>query len=75
LELLKKGCDEVLKAFDNDFKKELVAYQGKPYKIHHAEVNEKIRKIKKLIRINQAGEFYLPLQINYYERKSKFSKK
>ena len=49
LELLKKGCDEVLVAFDNHFKKELLAYQKKPYDIHHSEVKEKIRRIRKLI--------------------------
>jgi len=49
LDLLKKGCDEVLAAFDNHFKEELLAYPGKPYNIHHTEVKEKIRKIRKLL--------------------------
>ena len=31
LSLLREGCDEVLEAFDNYLKKELVAYQGKPF--------------------------------------------
>lgn len=48
LELLKEGCNEVLEAFDNHFKKELLAYQKKPYDIHHAEVKEKIRKIRNI---------------------------
>lgn len=49
LELLKEGCNEVLAAFDNHFKKELLTYQKKPYDIHHAEVKEKIRKIRNLL--------------------------
>ena len=48
-ELLKEGCDEVLAAFENHFKKELLAHQGKPYDVHYAEVKEKIRKIRGLI--------------------------
>ena len=50
LELLKAGCEEVLAAFDNHFKPHLLALPYKPYKIHHAEVKEKIRKIRGLIQ-------------------------
>jgi hypothetical protein len=49
LGLLKKGCDEVLEAFSGYLKPNLLAYRYKPYDIHHAEVKEKIRKIKGLI--------------------------
>jgi len=49
LALLKEGCDEVLAAFEKHFRKELLAYQNKPYNIHYAEVKEKIRRIRKLI--------------------------
>ena len=50
LELLKEGCDEVLAAFDSHFKKELIAYQGKPYSVHRSEVEEKIRRVRNLIQ-------------------------
>jgi len=49
LKLLKEGCDEVLAAFDNHFKKELLAYQKKPYDIHYAKVKEKIKRIRSLL--------------------------
>jgi len=49
LELLKEGCDEVLAAFEKHFRKELLAYQKKPYNIHYSEAKEKIRRIRKLI--------------------------
>jgi len=49
LELLKEGCEEVLTAFKKHFRKELLAYQKKPYNIHYAETKEKIRRIRKLI--------------------------
>jgi len=49
LGLLKEGCEEVLAAFGNHFKKELLFYQKKPYDIHCAEAKEKIRRIRKLI--------------------------
>jgi hypothetical protein len=55
LSLLKEGCNEVEEAFDNLFQKELLAYQVKPFSEHHAEVKQKISKIRKLI---QQGEFY-----------------
>jgi hypothetical protein len=44
-----------LAAFDNHFKRELLAYQKKPYDIHHAEAKEKIRKIRKLIQQENYG--------------------
>ena len=50
LNLLEEGCEEVLTVFDNHFKRELLAYQAIPYSIHHAEVKEKISKIKRLIQ-------------------------
>jgi len=50
LGLLKKGCDEVLEAFSGYLKPNLLAYRYKPYDIHHAEVKEKIRKIRGLIK-------------------------
>ncbi|CAI2200311.1 1110_t:CDS:2, partial [Funneliformis geosporum] len=37
LELLKEGCDEVLAAFEKHFRKELLAYQRKPYNVHYSE--------------------------------------
>ena len=49
LELLKEGCNEVLEAFDNHFKEELLDYQRKSYDIHYAETKEKIRKIRNLL--------------------------
>ena len=49
LELLKEGCEEVLKVFDSHFKRELIAYQGKSFNEYHTEVKEKIEKIRKLI--------------------------
>jgi len=49
LGLLKEGCDEVLAAFEKHFRKELLAYQKKPYNIHYAETKEKNRRIRKLI--------------------------
>jgi len=55
LKLLKEGCKEVLTAFDNHFKPNLLAFQGKPYKIHQTEVKEKINKIRKLIQQEEFG--------------------
>jgi hypothetical protein len=49
IELLKKGCEEVLEAFDNHFKPELLAWK-KPYKVHRTEVREKISRIRQLIQ-------------------------
>jgi hypothetical protein len=54
IELLEKGCEEVLKAFDSHFKSELLALKAKPYQIHRAEVGEKISKIKELINKTKA---------------------
>jgi len=50
IELLEKGCEEVLKAFDSHFKSELLALKAKPYQIHRAEVGEKISRVRALIR-------------------------
>jgi len=50
LELLKKGCEEVLAAFNSHFKLNLLAYPYKPYEVHYAEAKEKIRKIRELIQ-------------------------
>lgn len=49
LELLKEGCNEVLEAFDNHFREELLDYQKEPYDVHYAETKEKIRKIRNLL--------------------------
>ena len=49
IELLEKGCKEVLKAFDSHFKPELLNWKAKPYKVHKEEVGEKISRIKELI--------------------------
>jgi len=49
LKLIEEGCEEVLKAFDDHFKKELLAYQKKPYPIHHAGVKGKIKQIRKML--------------------------
>jgi|SRR6185437_7252207 len=50
LKLLKEGCDEVLAAFDSHFKKELLAYQKKPYDVHYAEAKEKNKRIRNLLK-------------------------
>jgi hypothetical protein len=50
IELLEKGCEEVLKAFDSHFKSELLALKAKPYEVHRAEVGEKISRVGALIR-------------------------
>lgn len=56
LELLKEGCDEVLEAFDNHFKEDLLALYGKQkFNILHSEVKEKIRKIRELIQREESG--------------------
>lgn len=49
LELLKEGCNEVLEAFDNHFKEELVDYREKSFDIHYAETKEKVRKIRSIL--------------------------
>lgn len=52
LELLKKGCEEVLAAFNNHFKKELFFYHGEQFPTRHTEVKEKIERIRKLLKEN-----------------------
>ena|SRR5438874_911863 len=51
LNLLKEGCNEVLEAFDNHFREDLIVLYGKQrFSVHHAKVKEKIGKIIGLIR-------------------------
>jgi len=35
-----------LSAFDSHFKKELIAYQGKPYSVHRSEAEEKLGELE-----------------------------
>ena len=43
LNLLKEGCNEVLEAFDNHFREDLIVLYGKQrFSVHHAKVKEKI---------------------------------
>jgi len=52
LALLKEGCNEVLEAFDNHFKKDLLSYyvrQGKQLSVQHKEAKQKIESIRELI--------------------------
>lgn len=51
LELLKEGCNEVLEAFVNHFKEDLLALYGRQqFNIHHEKVKQKISKIKSLVQ-------------------------
>jgi hypothetical protein len=54
--LLKEGSSEVLEAFDNHFKRELLAYQGRSFNDHQREVKQKVRKIKELIQQEEKRE-------------------
>lgn len=55
LELLKKGCNEVMEAFDGYLKPNLLAHRYRPYDIHRAETKEKISKIRELIRQEESA--------------------
>ena len=50
LELLKKGCNEVLEVFDGYLKPELLIHPRRPYDAHYSETKEKISKIRELVQ-------------------------
>jgi len=56
LELLKEGCNEVLEAFNEHFKEDLIALYGKQqFNIYHAKVEGKVSKIIGLIRREESN--------------------